>query len=135
MTLIRAVGVAGLVLAAGALPVTAYALTSAEDPTPPPAVTQPADDADDTGSDTTQTDNPETDSTDSTDSTDTEAPEAPEAPEAEDTGEPNPASAPGRAHAAADAGQEQHADIVFQCLHALGDRGRCNAEATGGFGQ
>ena len=90
MKFVRAAGLAGLVLAAGALPVTAYALSSDEDPTPPPAVTQHADDADDAAADDPETESPESD-----DPTDTAEPKA------TDSGEPNPASAPGRAHAAA----------------------------------
>jgi hypothetical protein len=92
MKIVSAAGLAGLVLAAGALPVTAYALSAAEDPTPPPAVTQHGD----------TTDDPESDATES-DATESEAPdtEAPETDSPETDGQPNPASTPGREHAAA----------------------------------
>jgi hypothetical protein len=95
MKIVRAAGLAGLVLAAGALPVTAYALSSAEDPTPPPAVTQHADTADDPETDATESDTPETDAPE-TDNPETDSPDAAEA-----DGQPNPASTPGREHAAA----------------------------------
>jgi hypothetical protein len=88
MKIVRPAALAGLVLVAGALPVTAYALSS-DDTTPPPAASQHAkpDTADDPETEAPETEAPETD--------------APEPAETEASGEPNPASAPGRAHAAA----------------------------------
>lgn len=98
MTLVRTAGVAGLVLAAGALPVAAFALTSADDPHGPPAGVPGAVHA-------TASHPAEPDET------------ADEATEPDDTGtgEPNPASAAGRAHA-----------------EAMKAWARCVAEAAGG---
>lgn len=117
MKLIRTAGLAGLVLVAGALP--AYALSTEGGPSALPTSSQVAtsDGPDTPGADTPGTEapethtpgteSPETDSPES-DSPETESPETEgpgdtgtEPAEPETSGEPNPASAPGRAHAEA----------------------------------
>lgn len=90
MKIVRTTTVAGLVLAAGALPVTAYALSWADQPTAPPTSVH----AQPETADAPETDAPETEAPD------TEAPDT-EAPGPDASGTPNPGSAPGRAHAAA----------------------------------
>jgi hypothetical protein len=88
MKSVRTVGLAGLVLAAAALPVTAYALSSSDGPGTPPATVQPA--ADDASEPADPEDTAEAPATAETD-----------APDAAETGQPNPASTAGRDHAAA----------------------------------
>lgn len=104
MKLIRTAGLAGLVLVAGALP--AYALSTEGGPSALPTSSQVAT-SDGPETHTPGTESPETDSPES-DSPETETPETEgpgdtgtEPAEPETSGEPNPASAPGRAHAEA----------------------------------
>ena len=99
MKIVRPVSLAGLVLVAAALPVTAYALTSQDGPTPP-ATSQPAtaDTPDGPETEAPETEAPDTETPDPADTADGSA-TGPTQPET--SGQPNPASAPGRAHAAA----------------------------------
>ncbi|RNM17467.1 hypothetical protein [Nocardioides pocheonensis] len=92
MRLVRTTSLAGLALAALALPVGAFALSGSDGPGTPPATAHVSDPAE---PDDTETEAPETEAPD-TEAPDTEAPGQPG-----DTGTPNPASAAGRAHAQA----------------------------------
>ena len=83
MRLVRTTSLAGLALAALALPVTAYALSSSDGPGTPSASAHASDPAE-----------PD----DTAEPQDTEETDAPDAP---DSGQPNPASTAGRDHAAA----------------------------------
>jgi hypothetical protein len=112
MKIVRPAALAGLVLVAGALPVTAFALSS-DGHTTPPAAQHATTGTDSPESGTPGTESPETESPETespeTESPDTEAPDtgdhadetATEPAEPEASGQPNPASAAGRAHAAA----------------------------------
>ena len=99
MKIVRPTTLAGLVLVAAALPVTAYALSSADAPGPT-ATSQQAkgDTPDDPETEAPETEAPDTEAPDPTDTADDSATE-PTQPET--SGQPNPASAPGRAHALA----------------------------------